>query len=85
MSNISFYLCEGEANRILGNRLLKSITSILEELIEETEMLKYANSLMFHSECTPSITLENYLIRILRCAKCSEECFIIAFIYLERI
>ncbi|CAD8072609.1 unnamed protein product [Paramecium primaurelia] len=84
MSKISLYKSEDDPNRILDNNLLKGISYILEEFIDEPKVLKFQNPL-FDSECIPSVTLENYLIRIKRCAKCSEECFIIAIIYLERI
>ncbi|CAD8212765.1 unnamed protein product [Paramecium octaurelia] len=84
MSEFRLRPCEHDCNRTLESRLVKGISGFLEQLIEQSEGLDVKDSL-FHSQKVPSITLENYMSRILRYTKCSEECLIIAFIYLGRI
>ncbi|CAK64669.1 unnamed protein product (macronuclear) [Paramecium tetraurelia] len=84
MSQIRLRPCEQDCNRTQESRLVKGISEILEQLIELAEGLDIKDSL-FHSQKVPSITLENYMSRIVRYTKCSEECLVIAFIYLSRI
>lgn len=40
---------------------------------------------VFHSRKAPSISILNYLARIHQLAHCSESCFIVAFIYIDRL
>ncbi|CAD8123679.1 unnamed protein product [Paramecium sonneborni] len=83
MSEINL-IYEEEHCRYTENTFLRSISNILEELIQETDIFQIKKSL-FHSEKLPNISLENYLIRIVRYTKCSKECLLIALIYLYRI
>ncbi|CAD8101447.1 unnamed protein product [Paramecium primaurelia] len=84
MTEIRLVVCEKDCNKKSESRLIKGISAILEQLIEESEVLEVQDSL-FHSQKIPNITLENYLIRIMRYTKCSEGCLIIGLIYLDRI
>ncbi|CAD8057199.1 unnamed protein product [Paramecium primaurelia] len=69
------------------NQLLNTIAQILDEIIKETDTLEIEQDQIsyFHSIKAPSITLYNYLQRIAKYTHCSEECFVIALIYLDRL
>ncbi|CAK68099.1 unnamed protein product (macronuclear) [Paramecium tetraurelia] len=70
--------------RVKNISLLQNLSDLLESLIEKNVMETNQDS-VFNSGTTPEISLENYLMRIQRHARCSEECFVIALIYLDRI
>ncbi|CAD8155481.1 unnamed protein product [Paramecium octaurelia] len=69
------------------NQLLNTIADILDEIIKQTDTLEIEQDQIsyFHATKAPSITLYNYLQRISKYTHCSEECFVIALIYLDRL
>lgn len=66
------------------NNLLKCISSILEEILNETDTLEPTKTI-FHAQKTPSIALWDYMKRLGKYCACSEEAYIIALIYLDRV
>ncbi|KAM3134033.1 hypothetical protein pb186bvf_013875 [Paramecium bursaria] len=64
--------------------LLNNIASVLEEIIEETNKLDTCVT-KFHSIKIPAIDIDAYLFRIAKYSKASEQCFVLALIYLDRI
>ncbi|CAD8060092.1 unnamed protein product [Paramecium primaurelia] len=69
------------------NQLLITIANILDEIIKETDTLEIEQDSIsyFHASKAPSITLFNYLQRIAKYTHCSEQCFVIALIYLDKL
>ncbi|CAD8191195.1 unnamed protein product [Paramecium octaurelia] len=84
MTEISTQVNVRNHERTIQPSLLKCIATILEEIVEETDKLD-SSSTSFHASKIPAITLENYLIRIAKYAKCTDECFVIALIYLDKV
>ncbi|CAD8114239.1 unnamed protein product [Paramecium sonneborni] len=84
MTEISTQINIQNHERTKQPTILKCIATILEEIVEETDKLD-SQQTPFHASKIPAITLENYLIRIAKYAKCTDECFIIALIYLDKV
>lgn len=40
---------------------------------------------VFHSETVPQMSIRDYLMRIVKYFRCSDECFVLSFVYIERI
>ncbi|CAD8141004.1 unnamed protein product [Paramecium pentaurelia] len=68
-----------------SNPLLLTISNILDEIIKQTDALEIEYKSIFHANKAPSITIYNYLQRIAKYTHCSEQCFVIALIYLDRL
>jgi Cyclin. len=66
-------------------KLLEAISNVLGEIIKETDNIPDQFISSFHAKSVPSISIKDYLIRIARCSKCSQECFILALIYIDRL
>jgi len=66
---------------------LEVFSDVLNSLCEQSLGLGISNSpiTLFHSYQVPKITIRAYLKRLARFPNCSEECFIIALIYIERL
>lgn len=62
-----------------------TIANILDEIIKETDMMEIECNSNFHAIKPPAITILQYLIRIAKYTHCSEQCFVIALIYLDRL
>ncbi|CAK85733.1 unnamed protein product (macronuclear) [Paramecium tetraurelia] len=67
------------------NQLLLTIAKILEEILQETDPLSLQQASPFHTQRTPSISIENYIQRIAKYAHCNSVCFVFALIYLDKI
>ncbi|CAD8068083.1 unnamed protein product [Paramecium sonneborni] len=70
-----------------SNQLLVTVANILDEIIKETDTLEIEQETQsyFHASRAPSISIHNYLQRIAKYTHCSEQCFVIALIYLDRL
>ncbi|CAD8140805.1 unnamed protein product [Paramecium octaurelia] len=67
------------------NPILLTISNILDEIIKETDALEVESNSIFHAIAAPAISIYNYLQRINKYTHCSEQCFVIALIYLDRL
>ena len=66
--------------------LVDIIANILEDLTTETSNLNFHQKCRFNCKTPPKISIRKYLQRIKNyCRHCSEECFILAMIYIDRI
>ena len=59
-----------------NNRSLMTLTSHVHQHVQST---------IFHGLQAPGISIDQYLERVFRYAHCSPSCFVIAYIYLDRI
>ena len=65
--------------------LIEKIASVFIEILKETDKMQDFSTTVFHAKSVPSISIKDYLLRIAKCAHCSDECFILALIYIDRI
>lgn len=70
-------------------RLICSLSALLERLAESNDRRRELaapalNSTAFHGVSSPAISIRSYLERIFRYANCSESCFLVAYVYLDR-
>jgi hypothetical protein len=82
-NNLAFL--NGDLSDIINEQeeLIAAIASLLEEMIRQAKPT--ACYTLFHCRTPPSISIREYLMRILKYAKCSVECFVIALIHLDHI
>lgn len=66
-------------------QLADVIAVVLTEILRETDKSTDTQASAFHSKRVPSISIRDYMARIAKCAKCSEECLILALIYIDRL
>ena len=79
-----------ETLKFSRENIINTIAVILSDLIKEDEDKSTPRALslqktMFHAKKTPGISIVDYLRRIGEYSQCSDECFIYALIYLDRI
>jgi len=69
------------------NKLVNVLVDVLTGLCERNDFLINTNTPLtrFHALQPPQITIEFYLKRIARYSNCSEECFVLALIYIDRL
>ena len=65
-------------------QLIEIIAMILEEILKESERIQHQNT-VFTAKSKPTISLKDYLLRLDKFLYCSQECFILALIYIDRI
>ena len=65
--------------------VIEAVTSMLETYLEYTPEINHTISTFFHTNRPPNISIRLYLKRLEEYMKCSEESFILALIYLDRI
>ena len=65
--------------------LIDKIANVLIEIMKETDKIQDFSTTVFHAKSVPSISIKDYLVRIGKSAHCSDECFILALIYIDRI
>ncbi|EGR33118.1 hypothetical protein IMG5_061170 [Ichthyophthirius multifiliis] len=65
--------------------ILNIIANVLQEIIQQTDNQPIEFLTNFHGQNIPNISIKDYLLRISRCTNCSQECFILALIYIDRI
>mmetsp|Transcript_45022 Transcript_45022/g.143379 ORF Transcript_45022/g.143379 Transcript_45022/m.143379 type:complete len:319 (+) Transcript_45022:167-1123(+) len=73
-------------------KVLRVLSRLFERLVERNEMLKDSDRLpqdsrltVFHGLRAPSIGVEAYIDRIFKYANCSTVCFIVAYVYIDRL
>lgn len=71
----------------MESSLVPVLSYILSKMVERNDKvpLTSAKRTVFHAEKAPLISLPRYLERVLSFAPCSNSCFIIALIYIDRI
>mmetsp|Transcript_453 Transcript_453/g.478 ORF Transcript_453/g.478 Transcript_453/m.478 type:complete len:169 (+) Transcript_453:3-509(+) len=66
--------------------VVQAVTCMLETYLEQTDPESSVNlTTYFHSKKPPNISIKNYLRRLEDYMKCSEECYVLALIYIDRI
>jgi len=70
-----------------SNYIVPVLASVLNQLIARNDKMPKNPEAMtrFHALKPPSITVQNYLNRVVKYVACSTECFIMALIYIDRI
>jgi len=70
-----------------SNYIVPVLASVLNQLIARNDKMPINPESMtrFHAFKPPSITVQNYLNRVVKYVACSTECFIMALIYIDRI
>jgi len=69
------------------SKLVSVLSDVLIRLCERNDSLTMRQSPVtrFHALRAPQITITSYLERIARYTNCSEECFVLALIYIDRL
>ncbi|CAG9321962.1 unnamed protein product [Blepharisma stoltei] len=66
--------------------IIEAVTCMLETYLEQTAINNSPKtSSLFFSKKVPNISISSYLSRLKQYMKCSEECYILALIYIDRI
>ncbi|KAL6146606.1 hypothetical protein ACLB2K_057284 [Fragaria x ananassa] len=70
-------------------RVLSVLSSILERSVQKNEKLVRASKMkdvvtMFHASEAPALSITKYIERIFKYSSCSNSCFVVAYIYMER-
>ena len=69
----------------LNSHLIRNISSIFIEVLNETDQILNPTSTSFDALAIPSITLSDFLTRILKFSYCSPEMLLVALIYIDRL
>jgi len=69
------------------NKVVNILSKVLTGLCKRNDLLviKQSVNTRFHAVQPPQITIRSYLLRIANYTNCSEECFVIALIYIDRL
>ena len=65
--------------------MIEAVSNMLEAFLQVTASKEESAATYFHTSRPPNISIKNYIKRLNEYMKCSEESFILALIYLERI
>ena len=65
-------------------KLFEAIAFLLEEIIEENDIIEEKPFTKFCANIKPNVKIIDYLKRISKYSKCSDECFVFALILLDR-
>lgn len=65
--------------------LISLISSLFNEILDETDLIQNAIKTKFTSKSKPTIAIKDYLSRIMNFFKCSQETLILAMIYIDRV
>ena len=80
----SVKLADGASNHINSATLFSAVGHILAELLSYDDATATVDKLCaFNSN--PTLTIKQYLQRLAKYAKCSDQCFILALIYMDRV
>lgn len=75
----------------LMNLLSEQVACVLESILENTGLIQVprirscGSFRCFNSMRVPEISIGDYFLRFQRYAKCSDSCYVLAFIYLDRL
>jgi hypothetical protein len=76
---------DSETIDYLKKELLISISSILQEIVEEQHEFKETRRTIFYSKTVPGISIESYLDRMIKYTKMETSTLILILIYIDRI
>ena len=65
--------------------LIECISIVLKQILQQMSRKRIKHTSVFSAKNIPSISILNYLKRINSYAKCSQECFILGLIYIDRV
>lgn len=65
--------------------LIEIIALVLGAILRETDQIAEYHTSGFTARSVPSISIKDYLYRIAKCSRCTDECFILALIFIDRI
>lgn len=69
-----------------AKNIVQVLAAVLQKLIDANDSRSEPGKVTkFHALRAPSITVRNYLERILKYANCSGECFVLALVYIDRL
>jgi len=69
-----------------GKTVVKVLASVLDKLVRSNDGSSKAQKITkFHALRPPSISIKDYLDRILKYSACSSECFVLALVYIDRL
>ncbi|KAK2972483.1 hypothetical protein RJ640_017655 [Escallonia rubra] len=71
-------------------RVLSLLSSVLERKLQRNEKLLKASGrkdviTLFHGKRAPALSIRQYIDRIFKYSSCSPSCFVVAYIYLEKL
>ena len=74
---------------IIQDKSLSSLINLIARIYTENSQLgdtvSLNNEYTFQSSCIPNITILNYLHKLVTKFKCSKECIIISFVYIDKL
>lgn len=65
--------------------LIQAVTCMLETYLHEESASLRSQPTYFHASRPPGISIRKYLSRLCDYLKCSQECFVLALIYIDRL
>ena len=65
--------------------LTQIVSAVLSEILRHTDKLPRTNAPAFQMKYVPCINISTYLSRTLEAFRCSQECLIVAMIYVDRL
>jgi len=76
-----------QINEDRRNKIVNVLSDVLSRLCERNDRFAMSDSPVtrFHALKAPQITIKFYLKRIAKYSNCSEECFVLALIYIDRL
>lgn len=83
--NYELFYLQNKIPIIQDSDIVSMITTIFKEILQETDNIKNPKLTKFNSKFKPGISLQDYMNRLNKCFKCSQESFILALIYIDRI
>jgi len=70
----------------MADGLVRVLSCVLEDLVARNDQLPAATQITrFHAMKAPTISIQNYLERIVKYTPCSKECFVLALVYIDRV
>ncbi|CAD8102998.1 unnamed protein product [Paramecium sonneborni] len=76
---------EGNLDESLEDNIICAIAKVLDEIVKETDIIESPIQTVFHTNKKPQITIYKYIERIKTYCYCSNECFVLALIYIDRV
>ncbi|CAD8189842.1 unnamed protein product [Paramecium octaurelia] len=76
---------EGGLEESLEDNIIYAIAKVLDEIVKETDIIESPIQTVFHTNKKPQITIYKYIERIKMYSYCSNECFVLALIYIDKV
>ena len=65
--------------------IITTVSAVLSEILKTTDRIPKTFRSVFDANQAPRVSMSSYLTRIVEGFKCSQECIILAMIYIDRI